>query len=303
MLNCRGCGGETTKGSHYKENLSKETLNKTLKHPCYNKDAHDYSRIHLPVAPACNIKCKFCNRKFDCSNESRPGVTSNVLTPVEAYNSFEHHFNELGNLTVMGIAGPGDPLANFEKTKMTINLIKEKYPEVAICLSTNGLMLPKYARELKELGVTHLTVTINAVDPYIGEKIYDFVEYEGKIVKGYEGAKLLMTNQLEGLSILKDLDIMCKVNIVAIKEVNDVHIREIVKEVKERGVTFTNIMSLIPVAGTPFEHHDKLTPDELHRIRKACESMVTQMYHCRQCRADAVGQLKGQCKETVKKIS
>ena len=33
-------------------------------HPCFSKDAHKkYGRIHLPVAPRCNMQCNFCNRK------------------------------------------------------------------------------------------------------------------------------------------------------------------------------------------------------------------------------------------------
>ena len=53
-------------------------------HPCYCEDAHrSFARMHLPVAPRCNIQCNFCNRRFDCCNESRPGVTSEVLTPEE----------------------------------------------------------------------------------------------------------------------------------------------------------------------------------------------------------------------------
>jgi len=36
------------------------------------------------VAPACNIQCNYCNRKYDCANESRPGVVSEKLTPEQA---------------------------------------------------------------------------------------------------------------------------------------------------------------------------------------------------------------------------
>jgi nitrogen fixation protein NifB len=54
-------------------------------HPCFDKEAHKkFGRVHLPVAPRCNIQCNFCNRKYDCMNESRPGVTSTVLTPQQA---------------------------------------------------------------------------------------------------------------------------------------------------------------------------------------------------------------------------
>ena len=54
-------------------------------HPCFNGDARGiFGRVHLPVAPACNVQCNFCDRKHDCPNESRPGVTSVVLSPGQA---------------------------------------------------------------------------------------------------------------------------------------------------------------------------------------------------------------------------
>jgi nitrogenase molybdenum-iron protein NifN len=54
------------------------------KHPCYNEEAHHhYARMHVAVAPACNIQCNYCNRKYDCANESRPGVVSELPFPGE----------------------------------------------------------------------------------------------------------------------------------------------------------------------------------------------------------------------------
>jgi nitrogen fixation protein NifB len=60
------------------------TMKAASEHPCFGGDHGKAGRIHLPVAPGCNIKCGFCERRFDCANESRPGVTSRVLTPVLA---------------------------------------------------------------------------------------------------------------------------------------------------------------------------------------------------------------------------
>jgi len=37
-----------------------------------------------PSPPKCNIQCNYCIRDFDCVNESRPGVTSKVLSPEES---------------------------------------------------------------------------------------------------------------------------------------------------------------------------------------------------------------------------
>jgi nitrogenase molybdenum-iron protein NifN len=269
----------------------KSNAEKTFTHPCYNKAAHDYARMHIPVAPKCNISCNYCSRKYDCANESRPGVTSEVLSPEEALNKYKEVKKRMPNLKVLGIAGPGDALANFDETKKSIELIKEADPEVTFCLSTNGLMLPFYANELVNLGVSHITITINAIDTSIGAKIYREVNYLGTKYTGEEGVKILLNNQLAGLKFLASKGVICKVNTVMIKGVNDEHISEVIKKVKECGAYITNIMQMIPVKGSAFEDRPMVSNVELNTMRNECEKYIKQMYHCRQCRADAIGTL------------
>ena len=45
-------------------------------------------------------------------------------------------------IKVVGIAGPGEPLAN-EETFETLRRLHEQYPDVIKCISTNGLLLRK----------------------------------------------------------------------------------------------------------------------------------------------------------------
>jgi nitrogenase molybdenum-iron protein alpha/beta subunit/MoaA/NifB/PqqE/SkfB family radical SAM enzyme len=264
---------------------------KTATHPCYNCGASNYARMHLPVAPKCNISCNYCLRKYDCPNESRPGVTTDVLTPEAAFEKFLEVKKRVQNLSVIGIAGPGDALANFEDTKKTLELIREYDKDITFCLSTNGLMLPTYANDLIELGVSHVTVTMNTIDPKIGAKIYKYVDYMGVKYTGEAAAAVLMANQLAGIKMLTSKGIICKVNIVMLKGINDEHIPEVVKKVKELGGTITNIMQLIPVKGSVFENMPLVTNIEIMEMRKACGETMQQMYHCRQCRADAIGTL------------
>lgn len=264
---------------------------KTKSHPCYNCGAHEYARMHLPVAPHCNIQCNYCVRKFDCPNESRPGVTTKILTPDEAFERFKLIKEKVPNLTVVGIAGPGDALANFEETKKTLELIREYDPKITFCLSTNGLMLPKYVDELVRLGVSHVTVTCNAVDPKISSKIYKYIDYMGIRFTGENAGAILLSNQLNGIRLLVAQGIICKVNIVTLKGINDHHIPEVVKKMKSLGVYITNIMPMIPVKGSAFEDLVPASNKEINAIRKECGETMLQMYHCRQCRADAIGKL------------
>ncbi len=269
-------------------------INRAMKsniHPCFGDNAHKFARMHIPVAPKCNISCNYCSRKYDCANESRPGVTSEILSPEEALEKFKVVKSNMKNLTVVGIAGPGDALANFQEVRKSLTLIREESPETIFCLSTNGLMLPLYANELIKLGVSHVTVTINAVDKKIGAKIYKEVNYLGHKYVGEEGAEILLDKQLKGLKYLCSNGIVCKVNIVMLKGINDKHIKEVVKKVKECGAYMTNIMQMIPVPGSRFEHLPLVSNIELNEMRKKCEVDIKQMYHCRQCRADAIGTL------------
>lgn len=266
-------------------------LAKTATHPCYNCSGHKYARMHLPVAPRCNVQCNYCVRKFDCPNESRPGVTTKVLTPEEAFEKYKLVKEKVPNLTVVGIAGPGDALANFDETKRTMELIKEYDPDVTFCLSTNGLLLPNYAQEIIDLGVSHVTVTINAVDPKIAGKIYKYINFMGTKFEGESAGAILLSNQLSGLRILVANGVICKVNIVSLRGINDTHIPTIVKTMKEIGCYITNIMPMIPVTGSAFENMTSLTNKEIEKLRKDCGLIMKQMTHCKQCRADAIGTL------------
>ena len=90
------------------------------KHPCFNAEAKQkYARVHLPVAPRCNVQCNYCNRKYDCCNESRPGVCSTLLSPVQALKYLQALNGKIPDVSVVGIAGPGDPFANPEETMLT----------------------------------------------------------------------------------------------------------------------------------------------------------------------------------------
>ncbi|MDR2151343.1 MAG: nitrogenase cofactor biosynthesis protein NifB [Helicobacteraceae bacterium] len=275
-----------------------ETMEKINNHPCYSEGAHhSYARIHLPVAPACNIQCNYCNRKYDCSNESRPGVTSARLTPIEALKKVLYVGSKIKNLSVAGIAGPGDSLANPKQTFETLKLIKAKAGDLKLCISTNGLRLAEFADELTEIGVDHITVTLNAIDPKIGAKIYAWI-YDSRSkrrFKGVEGAALLLERQIEGIKKAVSNGTLVKVNSVLIPAINEDHLSAVSLKLKETGVFLHNIMPLLsePRFGTRYalEGVPSATQAQVQKAREACGINAAQMAHCHQCRADAIGLL------------
>ncbi len=274
-----------------------EVARRIANHPCYSDQAHHRAaRLHLAVAPSCNIQCNYCNRKYDCSNESRPGVVSELLTPTEAAHKVAVVAARLPELSVVGIAGPGDPLANPKRSFETFQRVAAVAPGVTLCLSTNGLALADQIDRLVALGVGHVTITINALDPGIGEKIYPWVFWNHRRLRGRAAAAVLIRRQLTGLDRAVAAGMLVKINSVLIPGVNDHHMGELSREMRARGAFLHNIMPLIaePGHGTYFGVMGQRPPtdDELEAVRRACGDAGSRvMRHCRQCRADAVGRL------------
>ena len=289
-----GCGSKTTTVS--RGGLSRSVIDKVAQHPCYSPTAHHrYARMHLAVAPACNVQCNYCNRKYDCANESRPGVVSELLTPQQAIRKAKAVAAAIPQLSVIGIAGPGDPLANATRTFDTLEGLRSALPDVKLCISTNGLALPAAVDHLVELGVDHVTITMNAIDAHVSAGIYDWVYLDGQRLRGRDGAQALIDRQLEGMQKLIERGVLVKVNSVLIPGVNDVHLPEVSEVIRDMGAFLHNIMPLIskPEHGTYFGLNGQREPlpYEVDQVRELCGGAMPQMSHCQQCRADAVGML------------
>lgn len=259
-------------------------------HPCFRaEDRFNFGRIHLPVAPGCNIKCKYCVRRFDCANENRPGVTTKLLTPQQAFDVVRTVTEIDPRVSVAAVAGPGEPLAN-NATFETLGLVHQEFPHLNICLSTNGLLLVDKLDELQEVGLSTLTITINAVDAAIGEKVYSWVRVQEGKLYGAEAAGLLIARQMEGLKAAVQGGIAVKVNTVLMPTVNDDHVIEVAQQVGRLGAYIHNIGPLIPQG--EMAQLNPPSPFELERARNACEPFIRQMRHCQQCRADAAGMIE-----------
>ncbi|MDP2106426.1 MAG: NifB/NifX family molybdenum-iron cluster-binding protein, partial [Desulfobulbaceae bacterium] len=159
------------------------------------------------------------------------------------------------------------------------------------CLASNGMNIGPYIPELAEMNVSHVTITINAVDPEIGARIYSWVQ-DGKIVHhGRRGAELLLARQLAAVESLKKHGITVKINTILIPGINDDHIDEVAVAMRDLGADLFNCMALFPNVDTVFGSIDQPSAERMEVVRKSAEQFLPQMRHCTRCRADAVGLL------------
>jgi len=271
------------------DEISPETKRIIARHPCFNREAsHFFGRIHPAIAPECNIQCNFCLREFDCVNESRPGVTSKVLTPDEGLERVERVMATFDHIHTVGIAGPGEPLYN-EATFELFRLVRDRFPRIHLCISSNGLLLGEKVDILHDLKVETVTVTMNAVDADIGKQIYSWVYCDRTYHRDREGAELLLARQLKGIELAVQKGMLVKVNTVMIPTVNDSHLVNIARKARDLGAFMQNIVPLIPQY--KFAHLKRPSAGERKAAQNECNQFIRQMRHCRQCRADAIGLL------------
>ena len=218
-------------------------------------------------------------------------MTTAVLSPKQALHYLEAVLKKDPRITVVGIAGPGDPFATPERTLETLRLVRERHPEMLLCVASNGLAVAPYVDDLASAKVSHVTLTVNAVNPEIGAKIYAWVRDGKRVYRGPIGAQLLWERQAAAIRALKDRGITVKINTIIVPGVNDHHVVEIARRVAELGADIANCVPLYPVAGTEFAAVEPPGRETVAAIRAEVAQHLPIMEHCTRCRADAVGLL------------
>ena len=256
-------------------------------HPCYCEAARaHHGRMHLAVAPRCNLGCRYCERTIGAGADHAggPGTAARVLSPAEAVALVSEVSRE-GWLRVVGIAGPGEPLAN-PATLETLHQLHETNPDLILCLSTNGLELENMLSDLVAAGLRSLTVTISAVRPEIAARLYDWAVVDGQRLVGPAAAAQVLGRQWRGLAAAVEAGLLVKVNSVLIPGITDAEMESVARRAAAIGASRHNIMPLIPRGR--MRRRRAPTPEELEQIRARCERWVPQFRGCTQCRADVI---------------
>ena len=167
----------------------------------YNRKI-DYIRIS--VTDRCNLRCIYCMP----SEGVREITHSEILT-------YEEIIRILSIATNLGIKKVritgGEPLVRkglpyLIKTISNLGAIEE------ISLTTNGVLLKRFARELKEAGLNRLNISLDSMDP----KRYE------EITKGNN-----LSDVWEGIRAAEELGFSpIKINMVPIRGFNDNEIKE-----------------------------------------------------------------------------
>jgi len=227
--------------------------------------------ISLPVAPMCNIQCKYCVRTSDCAHGTGEDTSSEVLTKEEAVSRVREMVGLNSDLRSVIIEGPGEPLAN-DRTFEVLRTVKKEFPHLTLGLSTNGLLLTDRLEDIVRTDVRSVTITINAVVPEEAMKIYEWVYYHGARYRGWAAADCLSFNQWRGLRNAIDAGLYVNVKTIYMPGVNEKEIPYIAWLVGRRGADLHTIVPLVPKG--KFEHLYSPTPEMMDAMQERIRKIV-----------------------------
>ncbi len=246
-------------------------------HPCFAPNARSsIGRLHLPVAP------KTTTRLMSGASD----MPKKVLAPEEALAYLDHVLAQGTHVGIVGVTGPGEPLAVPEATLKTLQEVRKAHPDMPLTVSTNGLGAAECSKDLAKLGLSHVTVEVHAVAPEIAEKIYAWIRPGTHTLPKQEAAHLLLNAQAEAITVLKKAGLTVKVNTTIFPGINDEHVEEIARSVAALGA---DIMSVTPVVSNPDDSISAPSKELMKKLARIAAKHMALMPEWGNCGKDLVG--------------
>lgn len=185
------------------------------------------------------------------------------MLPHEALEHLRTVMESGAVVNTVGIAGPGDPFAVPHRTLETLHLVRAAYPHITLTVTTNGLGVASHAAALAELGVGHVTLLMDAVDPELVDTLYAWIRPGTRTLRPGEGAALLVDEQAVALAALVRAGIEVTVCVTVYPGINDSHVGDIAAAVKVLGASGIYVLPFVPADDTagPVPAADEATMD------------------------------------------
>jgi len=171
------------------------------------------SYLRLSITDRCNLRCLYC----------RPQSEWHFL-PHEQILSFEEMFELVDVAQVAGVEKVrltgGEPFARRGFIPFLARL-HAKYPALDLRITTNGTLLAGRIEELREAGVSCLNISLDTLNR---EKFQE--------ITGVDGYDLVRA----GIDACQDGGLRVKVNVVALKGINDDELPQFVDFARDLGI-------------------------------------------------------------------
>ena len=175
--------------------------------------------LRISVMDRCNFRCPYCMPR-ETFHEKYRFLGSHERLSFDEIVRLARLFVQLG-VRKLRLTG-GEPLLRPNLTELIGDLTG--IPGIEdVALTTNGMLLAKYASELKAAGLKRITVSLDSLDPAVFARMSGGFGTPGEVVDGIEQARRA------GLDPIK-------VNAVVQRGVNDHTVLELLERFRGTGV-------------------------------------------------------------------
>ncbi|WP_028399973.1 GTP 3',8-cyclase MoaA [Ectobacillus panaciterrae] len=218
-------------------------MNEIKLQDAYSRPLRD---LRISVTDRCNFRCVYC-------------MPSDIFGPDYSFMPREEllTFEEIVRLARLFVN------RGVEKIRLTGGepLLRKNFPVLVSMLSqidglkdlsvtTNGLLLRKFAPILKEAGVHRVNVSLDALDNEIFTKM--------------NGVNVRSESVLSGIDAAKESGLTVKVNMVVKKGMNDTEILPMARVFREKGITLRFIEFMDVGATNGWKMDEVVTSKEIH---------------------------------------
>ena len=211
-----------------------------------DKQCRTVRYLRLSVTDRCNLRCQYC------MPEHVEFLPRRDLLSFEESEAIVGHFVSLG-VNHVRITG-GEPLAR----RGIVDLVRRvaSVPGVEdLAMTTNAVLLERYARGLADAGLRRLNVSLDSVDPAVFHRVTRRGDL-AQVLRGLDAA------QDAGFALIK-------INAVLVRGVNDDHAGELLRFCRDRGFVL-RFIEYMPIGADAF-WSDKtfLSIDDVRRTLEA----------------------------------
>ncbi len=211
----------------------------------------------LPAAPQVNNR-----KRFGEIEKSSP-----ALLPKEAVAWIADLSKGGKEILNVNISQPGDALAAPDLLFLLLDLLKEKYPDCSVKLTTIGLHATSLAEKLAEKGIVQVNLCVEAVSTDILKKIYSWIRPSKKTIPLPEATAFLLQEQEKAITALKEAGIKVNIYTTIYPGINDTHISTLAQTLASWGASSITLFPFTPVPEQ--DKQEACDPDLLEAAKKA----------------------------------
>jgi len=204
--------------------------------------------LRISVTDRCNFRCTYCMPREHFGNDYQFLAKEKILT-------YEEITTIVSSLLPLGIEKirltGGEPLMRRNVIEL-VRQIRALDSQIDIAITTNGILLEKYALQLKEAGLSRVTVSLDALDNEVFQSLSDTTNSVDEI--------------LQGIEFCREIGLPVKVNCVIQKGVNESQIIPIIDYFNQISIT-PRFIEFMDVGTTNSWNYDSVVSgDEMRKI-------------------------------------